>query len=62
MSGNDYLKFITEQLISYMDLSSEEKQKRKKQKKDYPIYTSKWLGMLPFTIRIMFQKENENSR
>ncbi|MGJ9456954.1 YqzE family protein [Oceanobacillus sp. CF4.6] len=58
MSGNDYLKFITEQLISYMDLSSEEKQKRKKRKKDYPIYTSKWLGMLPFTIRIMFQKEN----
>lgn len=58
MSGNDYIKFMTEQVITYMDLSSEEKKKRKNKKADYPFYTSKWLGILPFTIKMMFQKEN----
>jgi len=59
MSGKDYLKFVTEQIVTYMDLSSEEKKLRKQtQKMNRPLYTSKWLGMLPFSLKIIFQKEN----
>ena len=57
MSGNDYLKFMTEQVISYMELPSEEKRKRKEaQKRDASLYANKWFGMLPFTLKIMFHK------
>ncbi|WP_249871111.1 YqzE family protein [Oceanobacillus saliphilus] len=56
MSGNDYLKFMTEQVITYMNLPTEEKKKRKSEKKHKPIFMNRWLGMLPFTIKVMFQK------
>ena len=59
MSGNDYLKFMTEQVVSYIDLPSEERKKRKEaQRKQNSFYTTRWFGMLPFTLKIMFQKEN----
>ncbi|WP_067730393.1 YqzE family protein [Oceanobacillus damuensis] len=58
MSGNDYLKFMTEQFITYMNLPSEEKKKLKNEKKQNPLFMNRWLGMLPFTIKIMFHKEN----
>nr|WP_245347742.1 YqzE family protein [Oceanobacillus polygoni] len=59
MSGNDYLKFMTEQVVSYLDLPSEERKKRKEaHKQQDSFYATRWLGMLPFTLKIMFQKEN----
>jgi len=46
-----------------MNLSSEEKAKRKQKKKksSYPMYGNKWLGVIPFSIQSWY-RERKNSR
>ncbi|PAV29124.1 YqzE family protein [Virgibacillus profundi] len=60
MSGNDYIKFMTEQVVAYIDLPSDERDERRKrkeeQKEEQRIYTNKWLGVLPFAFRIFIKK------
>lgn len=57
MSGNDYLKYVTEQVVSYLDLSAEEKKKRKmEQKQTMPSLSNRWLGVLPFMIKTIRKK------
>ncbi|WP_461180557.1 YqzE family protein [Virgibacillus kimchii] len=57
ISANDYLKFMTEQVISYIDLPSEERKRRKKeQKNNHRLYSNRWLGILPFAFRIWIRR------
>ncbi|WP_084157529.1 YqzE family protein [Oceanobacillus manasiensis] len=57
MSGNDYLKFVTEQVVAYIDLPPEERKKRKKQEKTpNQLYSSRWLGVLPFALKTFMRK------
>lgn len=53
---NDFVKFITEQLVTYMHLPAEERKKRRKYKQESSGYTSKWFGIVPFAIRTMWKK------
>jgi hypothetical protein len=62
ISGNDYLKFVTEQVVTYMDTPpdkrKEKKESRERQKKDANgIYATRWFGVLPFVFKILFRKE-----
>lgn len=57
MSGNDYIKYVTEQVVSYLDLPAEEKKKRKmEQKQTSPSFSNRWLGVIPFIFKIMRKK------
>lgn len=57
ISGNDYVKFMTEQVVTYIDLPSEERKKRKvAQKKTPATYSNRWLGILPFAIKTIWKK------
>ncbi|MCD5323545.1 MULTISPECIES: YqzE family protein [Pontibacillus] len=58
MSGNDYVKFMTQEIVKYMDLPEEERKKRKEQKKQQEAaLSSKWFGVLPFALKFMFNKK-----
>ncbi|MFD0951592.1 YqzE family protein [Virgibacillus natechei] len=57
ISVNDYLRFMTEQVVTYIDSPSEErKNRRAAQKNDPPIYSNRWLGVLPFALRTIRKK------
>ncbi|KGP91944.1 hypothetical protein N780_16495 [Pontibacillus chungwhensis BH030062] len=56
MSGNDYVKFMTQEIVKYMDLPEDERKKRKEQKKQQEAISSRWFGMLPFALKFMFKK------
>ncbi|WP_461177624.1 YqzE family protein [Virgibacillus ainsalahensis] len=56
ISGNDYIKFITQQLVTYIDLPPTERKKRKAEKNKYPTYTNRWFGVLPFALRTIRKK------
>lgn len=57
MSGNDYIKFMTEQVVTYIDLpSNERKKRREQQKEERQTYTNRWLGVLPFAVKIFIRK------
>ncbi|WP_237049374.1 YqzE family protein [Lentibacillus amyloliquefaciens] len=48
ISFNDYVKYITQQITSYIDTPSDEKKTRRlKSKDEATAYSSKWLGVVP---------------
>jgi len=59
MSGNDYVKYITEQLITYLNKTPEERQQAKVQnkKKKKNNFTNQWLGIFPMAFRLLVKKE-----
>ncbi|MFC2948186.1 YqzE family protein [Virgibacillus sediminis] len=57
ISGNDYVKFVTQQLVQYMEQPSSERKKKKEEiHQDNPFYVNRWLGMLPFAWKTIRRK------
>ncbi|RKQ37778.1 YqzE family protein [Oceanobacillus halophilus] len=55
MSGNDYIKFVTEQVVSYLDQPAEERKKRKNNPKTTGL-SNRWFGVLPFVLKSIRKK------
>lgn len=59
MSGNDYLKYLTGEITAYLDMSTDEKrERRKKHKKPQVPLSNRWLGMVPFAMKMLWKKAN----
>lgn len=60
MKSNDYIRFLTEEAVKYMNLSSEEKAERKQKRRNYLIrcmVTNGWgLFLFPFSPGTMKEK------
>lgn len=57
MSGNDYVKFMTEEIVRYMNLPQEEKKKRKEEKKQSKESRSNhWFGVIPFAVKLLIKQ------
>lgn len=57
MSGNDYVKFMTQEIVRYMDTPQEERKKQKETKKaSKSDLSSRWFGVLPFAFRLLLKK------
>lgn len=60
MSGNDYVKFMTQEIVKYMDLPLEERKKRKEERRrEKTPVANRWFGVLPFAIKLLFKKSNK---
>ncbi len=55
MSHNDYVKFITEQIVSHMNKTKIER-KAHKQAKSPTSLSNKWFGIFPFTFKLLLKK------
>ncbi|GIO23148.1 YqzE family protein [Oceanobacillus sp. J11TS1] len=59
MKSNDYIRFLTEEMMKYMHLSAEEKKERKQKKKtSNPFYSNRWLGVIPFSIQSWYHNKS----
>ena len=60
MSTNDYVKYVTQQIVKYMDTPRETRkqlrEERKQEEIPTPYYTNRWLGVLPFSIKLFMKK------
>lgn len=56
MSGHEYLKYLTAEITTYMDLPAHRKKERKLNHSQ-PAYINRWFGMLPFMIKILFKRK-----
>lgn len=59
MSFNDYVKFVTQQVVSYVDQPKEKRKQLKQQKKEQrePMQTQLF-GMIPLAISMFVQKNH----
>lgn len=64
-SMNHYIKHMTKQVTSYINLSPEDKRRRKKKLKlerkqrrnaHRSSYSNEWLGIVPFVFKTLFKK------
>ena len=61
MNGNDYVKYITVQMTTYLDMSKlERKEQRLKRKKSQSqaTFSNRWFGMVPFAMKMLWKKAN----
>ncbi|HLR62420.1 MAG TPA: YqzE family protein [Lentibacillus sp.] len=59
MPLNDYIKYLTQQITSYIDTPAKEKKEQKvKNKDESPVYLNRWLGVLPFAFKVAKKKTN----
>lgn len=61
MSDNELLKYLTKEIVSYADLTKDQKQQyrmqRKKKKKEAQFFlSSKWFGLIPFSLQVWLRK------
>ncbi|ARI77075.1 YqzE family protein [Halobacillus mangrovi] len=55
MDRNDYVKYLTEEMVKYMQLSKKEKEKRKAAKPSKKS-SSYWFGMIPLALKMIRRK------
>ncbi|WP_407268371.1 YqzE family protein [Radiobacillus sp. PE A8.2] len=61
MSGNDYVKYMTQEVVKYMDTPQEERKKKRRERKqerraDTPL-SNRWFGLLPFAFKLLIKKK-----
>ncbi|MEI3606813.1 YqzE family protein [Pseudogracilibacillus sp. SE30717A] len=55
MSHNDYVKFITEQIVSHMNKTKQERKVQKQNNSTLSV-SNKWFGIFPFTLKLLLKK------
>lgn len=64
MSGNDLVKYMTEEFMKYIDMPKKEREKLKQQRKEIkqanqPQISNKWFGLLPVSIKLWRNKSDK---
>lgn len=60
MSANDYVKFVTEQIVGYIsEPKAERKRKKKTRKANRAPFLSHWFGLIPVAILIGLKKRKD---
>ncbi|GAC89673.1 hypothetical protein KN10_0109 [Anoxybacillus flavithermus NBRC 109594] len=62
MAGNDYVKFMTEQVVKYLDQPRDERKKQRQQKKEFKKqqkqpFLYRWFGVIPYAIILLFKRK-----
>ena len=60
MSSNDYVKFVTEQFVKFVDASKEERmdKKRKRKSEQDPVLT-RMFGILPLALMLIVNNKRK---
>ncbi|WP_078545711.1 YqzE family protein [Litchfieldia alkalitelluris] len=60
MSTNDYVKYMTQQIVSYYDKPKQVRRETKLQKKtERSPFASHWFGILPLAFSLMFKRNSK---
>ncbi len=56
MSSQDLVKFLTQELVKYMETPRQQRKQRSKE-----TWMLRWFGMIPFSVKMMFQRHRRIS-
>lgn len=55
MKTNDYVKYVTQQFVSYVDTPSEQRKAQKKERKKNKLpFANRWFGLVPYALGQVF--------
>lgn len=62
MKTNEYVKYVTQQIVTYVDTPTEQKKQTKQEKKDTRLpFMYRMFGLLPLALTVAIKK-NEKKR
>ncbi|MBB6284636.1 MULTISPECIES: YqzE family protein [Geobacillus] len=57
MAVNDYVKFVTQQFVAYMDMPKEERTRRRSERKqEQPPLSYRLFGLMPLSLRLLLRR------
>lgn len=63
MSTNDYVRFVTQQFVSYMnDPKEERKQKKQQRRSEKEPFLNRWFGVMPLSAALFYQKVKQKRK
>lgn len=63
MSTNDYVRFVTQQFVSYMNNPKEErKQKKQQRRSEKEPFLNRWFGVMPLSAALFYQKVKQKRK
>ncbi|MGR5984971.1 YqzE family protein [Bacillus cytotoxicus] len=63
MSTNDYVRFVTQQFVSYMDDPKEDrKQKKERRRAEKAPFLNRWFGMMPLSAALLYQNVKKEKK
>lgn len=61
LKTNDYVKYVTQQIVNYVDTPSEQRKKQKEERKENKLpFAYRWFGLIPFALGQVFNKKKKN--
>ncbi|MCH1624910.1 YqzE family protein [Ferdinandcohnia quinoae] len=61
MKTNDYVKYVTQQFVSYIDKPKEiRKQTRKQRKDEQAPFSNRWFGILPIALMLLIKRSRKH--
>ncbi len=55
MKTNDYVKYVTQQFVSYVDTPSEQRKAEREERKATKLpFSYRWFGLIPFALSQTF--------
>ena len=62
MKTNDYVKYLTETVVKYIDQPKEERRRMKQAKKEAEAtFLFRWFGILPFMLMSSMKKKKKKN-
>ena len=56
MSTNDYVRFVTQEFVSYMDAPKEASKTKKEQRRaEKEPFMNKWFGVMPLSVALFYR-------
>ncbi|MBP2240860.1 hypothetical protein J2Z40_001419 [Cytobacillus eiseniae] len=63
MKSNDYVKYITQTVVKYIDQPKDERRKQRLNKKDIKEpFLFKWFGVIPYALHAIVKRKNKEKR
>lgn len=63
MSTNDYIRYMTQQFVSYMDApKADRKQKRQQRREEREPFLNRWFGMIPLSASLFYRKVTKKGK
>lgn len=56
MSNHTYIKYLTEQFVTYINKTPQERKIKKEMRQTEHIYSNRWFGLIPFTFKMIFRR------
>ncbi|TLS36347.1 YqzE family protein [Pseudalkalibacillus caeni] len=61
MKSNDYVKYVTQEIVNYLDQPKEQRKHVKEQKRAFrQPFLYRWFGILPMGVIMMFRRKRNN--